>query len=69
MSEDKDKEQRIHANEESGEEVEAHVKSRQALDEGGADEGKDEVEAHVKLKRSDDDDGDDVQAHVKAYKS
>jgi|KBSMisStaDraftv2_1062788.scaffolds.fasta_scaffold1093756_2 hypothetical protein len=51
MSEDKEK--KIHANEESGEEVEAHVKRRDALDEGAADTNDDDndVEAHVRSHR------------------
>ena len=53
MSEDKEK--KIHANEESGEEVEAHVKKhgREALDEGATDTDDDnDVEAHVRSHRS-----------------
>jgi hypothetical protein len=51
MSEDKEK--KIHANEESGEEVEAHVKrgGRELNDEGGADQGEDDVQAHVKTRQ------------------
>jgi hypothetical protein len=54
MSEDREK--KIHANEESGDEVEAHVKKhgRERLDEGGTDKTDDEsndVEAHVKSHR------------------
>ncbi len=51
MSEDKEK--KIHANEESGEEVEAHVKKRDQLDEGGTDKN---------------DDSDDVEAHVRSHR-
>jgi hypothetical protein len=52
MSEDKDK--KIHANEESGEEVEAHVKRRDQLDEGTdkSDDDSNDVEAHVRSHRN-----------------
>jgi hypothetical protein len=51
MSEDREK--KIHANEESGDEVEAHVKKRDQLDEG----------------TDKNDDSDDVQAHVRSHRS
>jgi hypothetical protein len=65
---DQDRDYHAKANDdatESTEDVEAHVKSKHANDEG-ADE---EVRAHVKSKHANDeggsDDGDDVEAHVK----
>ena len=68
-----DEDRKVHAKanedaEETGADVDAHIKKgREANDEGG-DDGGDDVEAHVKGGRmaNDDDGGDDVEAHVKA---
>ena len=49
---DQERDRHVKANDdEGGDDVEAHVKSSRANDEGGEDEGGDDVEAHVKSSR------------------